>query len=169
MQRVPQPRRWNAFFKGTSSFWIQNLKAHDSSKVHESCSKAKAAKENPAKAPMNLAIRNMESATLEKMIKLFNIAYFAAKEETPFAKFPKLCTLHEKNNVELGHTYFNDHACRVFTESIADVMKHELSSKLRAGRFFSVLCDCSTDSAILEQELVYVRYLEGGLLVSQFL
>ena len=137
-RQFPRLADGNAFFTGTSSFWIQNLKAHDSSKVHDSCSKAKAAKENLAKAPMNLAIRNMESATLEKMIKLFNITYFAAKEEIPFAKFPKLCTFHKKNNVELGHRYFNDHACRVFTESIADVMKNELSGKLRAGRIFSV-------------------------------
>ena len=76
---------------GSSSFRIQNLKAHDSSKIHDSCSKAKAAKENPAKAPFNLAIRNIESEVQEKMIKLFNIAYFVAKEEIPFAKFPKLC------------------------------------------------------------------------------
>ena len=31
------------------------------------------------------------------------------------------------------------------------------------------MCDGSTDSAVLEQELVYVRYLEGGLPVSKFL
>ena len=68
-----------------------------------------------------------------------------ATEEIPCATFTKLCTLHEKNSVELGHTYFNDHTCRVFTDSIADVMKNELSGKLRAGRFFSVICDGSTD------------------------
>ena len=45
--------------------------------------------------PLNLAIRHMESETREKIIKLFNNAYFVAKEEIPFSKL---------NEVQLGHT-----------------------------------------------------------------
>ena len=56
----------NAFFMGTSSFRIQNLEANDSSKIHDSCSKAKVAKENPTKA---LAIWTIESEVQEKMIR----------------------------------------------------------------------------------------------------
>ena len=69
--------------------------------------KAKCARENPT-TPMNLAIRHKETETRDKMRKLFNIAYFVAKEYIPFAKFPKICKLHEKNEVQLGQTYFND-------------------------------------------------------------
>ena len=97
----------NALFTGMASFRIQNLKAHDSSKTHDNCCKAKTAKSNPAMAPMNLAIRHMESETRDKMTKLFHIAYFVGKEEIPFTKFSKICKLHEKNEVQLGRTYFN--------------------------------------------------------------
>ena len=117
---------------------------------------------------MNVALRNMEDASREKMLKLFNIAYFVAKEELPFTKFAKLCFLHERNNLELGRTYFNDHACRLFIEHIANVMRSELCTKLKASRFFSVMCDGSTDSAVLEQELIYVRFIDNGLPVSKF-
>jgi hypothetical protein len=59
-----------------------------------------------------------------------------------------------------------EHACQTFIESISEVTKTELSSKLRGAKFFS---DDSTDSAVLVQELLYVRYLEGGLPVNKFL
>ena len=31
------------------------------------------------------------------------------------------------------------------------------------------MCDGSTDSAVLEQELVYVRYINGGIPVNKYL
>ena len=110
-------------FMPTGSFRIQNLKSYASSKLHDNCLKEKVAKDNPATAPLN--VRNMESETREKMVLLFNIAYFTANEQLPFSKF------HATESLELGHTYFNDHACRTFTESIADVLKDQLSDKLR--------------------------------------
>ena len=54
---------------------------------------------------MNVLVRNMEAGVCEKMVKLFNIAFFVVKEEIAFAKFPSLCALHIKNDVELGQTY----------------------------------------------------------------
>ena len=37
------------------------------------------------------------------------------------------------NSVE--HIFFNDNACRLFIENIADVMKTGLCTKLKASRF----------------------------------
>ena len=39
---------------------------------------------------MNVLVRNMEAGVCEKMVKLFNIAFFVVKEEIAFAKFPSL-------------------------------------------------------------------------------
>ena len=160
----------NSFVTGTASFRVQNLRAHNTSKQHHCCVKeAKEARDKPRSAPMNVLVRNMEAGVREKMVKLFNIAFFVAKEEIAFAKFPSLCALHIKNDVELGQTYFNDHACRAFVDNIAGVMMDSLSTKLKKERFFSVMCDGSTDSADLEQELMYVRFLQGGIPINLFL
>ena len=41
-------------------------------------------------------------------MKLFNTAYYIAKNERPFSDFNQLCTLQVKNGVTLGETYLND-------------------------------------------------------------
>ena len=58
----------------------------------------------------------MESAVQGKLIKLFNMVYFVANEEMPYSSFKGLCGFQIKNDVELGNTYFNDHACKNFIE-----------------------------------------------------
>ena len=63
----------------------------DSSNLHASCMSMREARENPGKASVSLAIWYVESEMREKMSKLFNNAYFVAKEEFPFAKIFKLC------------------------------------------------------------------------------
>ena len=55
--------------------------------------------------------------------KLFNIAYYVATEGEPMTKFEKLCSLQEKNGVEIGKNYRNNHACKDFTSSIAETLK----------------------------------------------
>ena len=48
----------------------------------------------------------------------------------PFSSFKGLSRLQIKNDVELGKTYFNDHACKNFIESSAEILKADLSEKL---------------------------------------
>lgn len=128
------------------------------------------ARRNPQN-PIEQGLRNMECAVQEKLIKLFNTAYFVAKEEMPFSSFKGLCGLQIKNDVELGKTYFNDHACKNFIESSAEILKADLSEKLNnaSPRFFSAMADGSTDSGVVEQELLFVRFLYNGLPVNRFL
>ena len=88
----------------------------------------------------------------------------------PFISF-KLCGLQIKNDVELGNTYFNDHACKNFIVSSAERFKADLSEKLNNASpgFFSAIADGSTDSGIVEQQLLFVRFLDNGLPVNIFL
>lgn len=57
-------------------------------------------------------------------MKLFNTAYYIAKNERPFSDFNQLCTLQVKNGVTLAETYLNDKCCREFIETISEVMEH---------------------------------------------
>ena len=70
-----------------------------------------------------------------------------------------ICSLQEKNQVDLGPNYRNPKACKTFvSHTEQDVIKNEL----QRARFFSALAGESTDSGIIEQESVFVRYVGPG-------
>ena len=69
----------------------------------------------------------------------------------------------------LGKNYLTDKACSRFVSSTANGMKNNLGHNVNNTCFTSILTDGSTDSGILEQETVYVRYLnENNKSVTQF-
>ena len=76
-------------------------------------------------------------------------------------RFEKLCSLQEKNGVEIGKNYRNNHACKDFTSSIAETLKSESANQIEKARFISILSDGSTDKGVIEQEIVYVRYVNS--------
>ena len=143
----------SSFYKGSDKFRIGVIRAHNKSKQHFRCADVYRARRNPQN-PIEQGLRNMECAVQEKLIKLFNTAYFVAKEEMPFSSFKGLCGLQIKNDVELGKTYFNDHACKNFIESSAEILKADLSEKLNnaSPRFFSAMADGSTDSGVVDAQ-----------------
>ena len=108
------------FFLGTQSFRLQNIKVHGKSQGHWKCFEADKAAKNPD-AGILQNIRNMNEQLQEKMLKLFNIAYYLAVNERPMSDFASLCTLQIKNSVDLGDFYLNDKRCKDFLESISAV------------------------------------------------
>ncbi|KAJ8366239.1 hypothetical protein AAFF_G00365170 [Aldrovandia affinis] len=103
----------------------------------------------------------MDAAIKEKMVKLFNIAYFIAKEAS-FTMFPKLVALHQTNGLDLGSTYSNDQACHIFITAIGSCFFEELQQSLKSARFFSIMSDSSVDRSVKDQELIYCTYLQNA-------
>ena len=95
---------------------------------------------------------------------LFNTAYGLAKKNRPFTDFPTVCSIQEKNGLVglLGEIYITDKAAKHFTSSIAKTMRQKTAVDLHKARFVSVMSDGSTDTTIVEQEVVYVRYVDHG-------
>ena len=61
-------------------------------------------------------------------------------------------------------------ACAVFTDYIGKVTKESFAKDFANARYYSVLSDSSTDSAVIEQEVVYVLYLsKDGVPVVKYL
>ncbi|XP_078670963.1 zinc finger protein 862-like [Branchiostoma floridae x Branchiostoma belcheri] len=165
---VPQKAKGNSLFHGVTGDSIRRrtLRIHAGTQAHRDCQAARDAQQNPQEAPIACALHNMDNATKEKLIKLFNIAYFIAREEASFTMFPKLVRLHALNGLNLGLTYRNDQACRTFVSTIGQCMYEELVGKIQSARFFSIMSDSSMDRSILDQELIYITYLEEGLPVT---
>ena len=158
----------SSLYIGTSGFRRTTIQAHAKSKSHFKCFEANSAKENPAAAPMGIALRNMNAQVKEKLRKLLNSSYFVSKENLAFAKFPQLYKLQMKNGLDLGETYLNDHRCKEFIQAISSVMKNDLHSQIRRRPlFFSIMADQAFGCGVIQEEIIFLRNLESGLAVKQ--
>ena len=70
--------------------------------------------------------------------------------------------------MDLGTTYRNDKAAQNFTHFIAEVERLKLVSQIRDSKFLAVMSDGSTDKSVTEQEIVYVRMANKGLVKEHF-
>ncbi|KAK1897936.1 Zinc finger protein 862 [Dissostichus eleginoides] len=97
------------------------------------------------------------------MCKLFDIAYTVAYCGQPFRLFKTLVSVERKHGVELGVTYHNSRACRIFIEHIAGTMSDHLHALVKHKPFYcSLLFDGSMDKSTSEKEVVSIKLIENG-------
>ena len=139
------------------------LVSHDDSTKHKLCMKKKSFKENTsAIKPIKQVLQKMEMQFEHCMVNAFHVAYYIAKNEKPYSDFPGLIALNVRTGSQMPLWYKSDIACNRFIYDIYNEQIDQLITKLCEARFFSVMIDGSTDSANIENELVYVRYLDMG-------
>ena len=56
----------------------------------------------------------------------------------------------------------------MFVRSIAGSISDSLDNDLESAQFVSYLSDGSTDSGIIEQEIIYIRYVKNGEVCTGF-
>ena len=119
--------------------------------------------------PIGCSLRKLQEKDKASLEVKFSI-YYLVKCERPFTDYPHLIT-EKKNHVKnIGNSYVTDRACAVFTDYIGKVTKESSAEDLANARYYSVLSDGSTDSAVIEQEVVYVLYLsKDGVPVVKYL
>ena len=83
-------------------------------------------------SPIGRAVRRLQEKDKASLRVKFNMAYYLAKRERPF------------------------------TDYIGAVTKETFAKDFANARYYSILSDGSTDSAVIEQEIVYVLYLSSG-------
>ena len=74
-----------------------------------------------------------------------------AKEGIAFEKFPALCKLEARYEVNVGHAYIMASSAKLFTHYIAQCQYDEFLSQIL---YYSFLIDGSTDAGRVEQELI---------------
>ena len=110
------------------------------------------------------SITRMHEKTRKVIKNHFSTAYYLSKNEKPFSDFPKLLDLQELNGLDVQKGYRTDRAAAVFVDFIAESMKLPLKKcliKVKA-KYYSILQDGSTDTSVIEQELIYVLFLYEG-------
>lgn len=105
-------------------------------------------------------LETMEKTDFERTKKKFEVAYFVAKHNMPLSSYADILDLEEKHKVDVKGAYKNDKACGTFIEYMGDDLKRNLNVDLANAKFFSVLCDGSTDSAVIEEEVIYALYFD---------
>ena len=136
-------------------FEVESLKKHEKSQAHASCVKAFNVGQNPQETPLvkslNKAIGVNDAKLEKKILTAFTIIAF----ERPFDDYETFCALQNINGTNLGETYTTRSTCTEFVHHIGDAIKEETAVKL--------MVDGGTDFGVLEEVLVYARYLDWEL------
>ena len=74
-----------------------------------------------------------------------------------------MCDLDSMKGIDIGKTYYNHTQARYFVSYI------HIHNQFADANFFSLLSDGSTNSDVIEEEIVYARYAKEGVVFTQFL
>ena len=78
--------------------------------------------------------------------------------------------LDTMKGLEIGGTYSgNTKNCREFASAIADVQRKNISDQLSRSNFVSVIVDGSTDSAMAENEMIFIQTCTSGSVPTKFI
>ena len=160
----------SAWVEGTKYVKKDSLKKHLASDVHVKAIDLKKRAELGASdynnhvlqnTPIGHAFTRIAEDDRDILRVCFNTAYCLAKKERPFSDDQEHLNFQFKNGIKEFRCYKNDHAAADFTDSVADVIKNRLVKDLTNARYFSLLTDGSTDAAVIEEELVYVLFVDN--------
>ena len=155
---------------GCNNIRLEAIKRHADSKGHKKCEAVQAAALTPiGESLAEKTLQKITQANFQRLQLSFNTYHTLAKHNRPFTDFLWQCALDDKKKVDIGISYRSDKEAHTFVHYIAEVERMNLVSDLKKAKFFSVICDGSTDSSITEQEIVYVQFAIGGDLNTRFI
>ena len=157
---------------GSKTFEKETLKKHGESNSHLRArdfvlNEQRPITQRPLFKGLKKAAEKVEEQAFKEVSVKMNTAYFIAKEELPFTKFPGLLELQQKNGIHISSTYANDTKCAEMVSTVATLIKEEHGRKLQdEARYISVMIDGATDSSGTENEIVYGRCVNNGYPVN---
>ena len=108
---------------------------------------------------LDKTIQKYNEGQTDRFKMLFNTAFAVAKNRKPFSDYEYICSIQKKNGLDLGSDHLNRKACVEFVKSIFGSLHDNLVSKLKQAKFYTVMSDSSTDSSIVDQECILVRFV----------
>lgn len=163
----------NVFIRGSTNFKKSAVCDHAKGKPHEEAlnlhftskdiptnERAKFLANSKENNDVVTGISQMNKNDLERTKRKFEVAYFVAKNTLPFTKYQEVLKLEEKHGVDIGKSYRTDMKCAEFVNAIGTEMKDQLAENLLQAKFLGTLSDGSTDSATIEDEVVYATYFD---------
>lgn len=166
------------FIKGSTNYKTSALDDHEKSDQHElsidlqekqqaeTTGVSRKRKHITQNVPENSAIkqsfRKMSINEKDSLSKLFDIAFIIAKKGRPYTDFKDLIEVEKAHGVKYTvQSYCNNKQCTEFVKFISLCLFDEtIKEKVLRSNFISILCDGSTDCAIIEKECIYCLFVD---------
>ena len=115
----------------------------------------------PINSPIAQGFKKMAEGEKDSLKKLFDLAYLIAKKGRPYSDFSDFVALEKLHGVKYCVRYDHRNACSEFIKCISEnLFEGNVKQKLTCVNFVTVLCDGSTDSAVIEKECIYVLFVD---------
>ena len=160
----------SSFVKGCTNIKLGPIKVHQASNSHL-YSTSKYLNDNaPQDAPAVKAQISLNKDVARKLSVLFRNVHALNIKARPLTDYFFLSELDEKKGLELpGDRYKTRHACKEFTEAIADVEREKIINRYKSSEFVAVIVDGSIDSATIDNEIVFMQTCIDGDIHTDFL
>ena len=163
-------REKSSFVKGCTNIKLGPIKVHQASNSHL-YSTTKYLNDNaPQDAPAVRAHISLNKDVARKLSVLFRNVHALNIKARPLTDYLFLSELDEKKGLDLpGDRYKTRHACKEFTEAIADVEKQQIINRYKSREYVAVIVDGSIDSATIDNEIVFMQTCIDGDIHTDFL
>ena len=102
----------------------------------------------------------MQTTEKAGLMKLFEVAYLIALKGRPFSDYSYLLELEKIHGVKFLEMYEHRNSCREFIDYTSSyLVNKDVKNKLLKTNLIGVLNDGTTNAAIVEQEVIYVTFL----------
>ncbi|KAK2169507.1 hypothetical protein LSH36_9g09065 [Paralvinella palmiformis] len=142
----------------------------DISRAHELTASHKRetlAIEAASKPPMDSTAGKMlialNKTLADKLVIKFKTVPALAKHDQPFTDYVWQCSLDQSKGLAIGTDYRSDKAAADFAHHIAEVEREAVVKEVNDARFASLIVDGATDSAIMEQDIIFLVKLSFSL------
>lgn len=158
------------FVTGCTSYKLDSVTKHENSLQHKYAVQVNEGKSKPVdESEAGKIISTLNKENFEKLEKMFRNCHALIKNNRPLSDFTWMCDLDGMKGFDLGRTYRNINSAKVFIQSIADVEFQKIANQIKDTKFLSVIGDGSTDSAVKEQEMWFIRGCRAGIVTVDFI
>ena len=148
--------------EGCTSLRVESIKKHESSQSHKKAEKVIAAREEPEKSEAFNAVTLLNKNIEKRLGNLFLNVHAIAKNNRPFSDYLWMVELDRAKGIDVGTTYLNEEYAKIFCKFISLDILDGLIEEIERAKFVAVICDRSSDSSIVEQELFFIRYVTSN-------
>ena len=156
--------------EGVTVFRKDTLQNHEKTSAHKYATEIdKNIKTAPEKAPALDISLKLDKNNQIKLENLFRNVHALVKTNKSLADYVWLCQLDEVKGLDIGKSYRSQSSAMRFVHAIASYERRKLAASLTEIPFISLTCDGSTDSASIEQEIVFIHYCQNGVINNKFI
>lgn len=160
-----------SFVTGCANLRIETIKYHEEKSLfHKRCVEIHRAKSTPrGESSAAKIVEKLNQKAVDRLTVMFCNVHALVQHRRPFTDYPWMLELDKKKGIDVGNTYHTDKEAQKFSFYIAQEARNNITKFINKYPFISVITDGATDKSVKEQEIVYYRSSNGGLVDSFYI